>query len=278
MKQFKQLLEEVSDVRLKTNQTLSRIASSPGHPMATAAKAELARRKEQQEAKEVDEISLDALTKKISNSGLDNIKKAMKAGDIKKDLEKLKSKIDPTKPVTNEKTLTPAEKKKREEIAKAIEKDNPDMPMDKKMAIATAQAKKVAEAPDEGAMKRIATTQSNKADRMASTDKKGLETFKKKVAATEDVNEMGPRHTSSPMKDRFGGAVDSKKFGTYKAHMKKHNLDEPTVRMIHKNPDAGESKRMMKNPKYAQAVSLYKNAQRKESTDLTKIRTMLDKE
>lgn len=44
-----------------------------------------------------------------------------------------------------EKTLTPAEKKKREEIAKAIEKDQPDMPMDKKMAIATAQAKKVAE-------------------------------------------------------------------------------------------------------------------------------------
>ena len=44
-----------------------------------------------------------------------------------------------------EKTLTPAEKKKREEIAKAIEKDEPDMPMDKKMAIATAQAKKVAE-------------------------------------------------------------------------------------------------------------------------------------
>jgi predicted secreted protein len=47
-----------------------------------------------------------------------------------------------------EKTLTPAEKKKREEIAKAIEKDQPDMPMDKKMAIATAQAKKVAEKAD----------------------------------------------------------------------------------------------------------------------------------
>ena len=47
-----------------------------------------------------------------------------------------------------EKTLTPAEKKKREEIAKAIEKDDPDMPMDKKMAIATATAKKVAEAVD----------------------------------------------------------------------------------------------------------------------------------
>ncbi len=47
--------------------------------------------------------------------------------------------------VVNEKTLTPAEKKKREDVAKAIERDNPDMPMDKKMAIATATAKKVAE-------------------------------------------------------------------------------------------------------------------------------------
>ena len=45
----------------------------------------------------------------------------------------------------DEKTLTPAEKKKREDVAKAIERDNPDMPMDKKMAIATATAKKVAE-------------------------------------------------------------------------------------------------------------------------------------
>ena len=44
-----------------------------------------------------------------------------------------------------EKTLTPAEKKKREEIAQAIERENPSMPMAKKMAIATAQAKKVAE-------------------------------------------------------------------------------------------------------------------------------------
>ena len=44
-----------------------------------------------------------------------------------------------------EKKLTPAELKKREEIAKAMERDNPDMPMAKKMAIATATAKKVAE-------------------------------------------------------------------------------------------------------------------------------------
>lgn len=44
-----------------------------------------------------------------------------------------------------EKTLTPAEKKKREEIAQAIERENPNMDMAKKMAIATATAKKVAE-------------------------------------------------------------------------------------------------------------------------------------
>ena len=47
-----------------------------------------------------------------------------------------------------EKHLTPAEKTKREEIAQAIHRSNPDMPMAKKMAIATAQAKKVAEALD----------------------------------------------------------------------------------------------------------------------------------
>ena len=44
-----------------------------------------------------------------------------------------------------EKTLTPAELKKREDIAKAIKRENPNMPMAKKMAIATATAKKVAE-------------------------------------------------------------------------------------------------------------------------------------
>lgn len=44
-----------------------------------------------------------------------------------------------------EKTLTPAEKKKREDIAQAMERENPGMDMSKKMAIATAAAKKVAE-------------------------------------------------------------------------------------------------------------------------------------
>jgi hypothetical protein len=51
---------------------------------------------------------------------------------------KRKTKLD-------EKHLTPAERKKREEIAQAMERKNPGMDMGKKMAIATAQAKKVTE-------------------------------------------------------------------------------------------------------------------------------------
>lgn len=46
----------------------------------------------------------------------------------------------------DEKKLTKAELRKREEVAKGIKKSDPKMPMDKKMAIATAVAKKVAEA------------------------------------------------------------------------------------------------------------------------------------
>jgi hypothetical protein len=45
----------------------------------------------------------------------------------------------------DEKTLTSAEMKKREEVARAIERENPKMPMAKKMAIATTTAKRVAE-------------------------------------------------------------------------------------------------------------------------------------
>lgn len=43
-----------------------------------------------------------------------------------------------------ERKLTKAEKDKKEEIAQAMEEDNPDIDMSKKMAIATAQAKKSA--------------------------------------------------------------------------------------------------------------------------------------
>lgn len=47
--------------------------------------------------------------------------------------------------VIQERELTKAEYKKKKEIAKAIEKDDPDMPEDKKYAIATSTAKRVAQ-------------------------------------------------------------------------------------------------------------------------------------
>lgn len=49
----------------------------------------------------------------------------------------------------DEKTLTPAELKKREEIAKAMEREKPGMDKSRKMAIATAVAKRVAEQYDD---------------------------------------------------------------------------------------------------------------------------------
>ena len=46
------------------------------------------------------------------------------------------------KPDVQERKLTDKEMKKREDVAQAIKRDDPDMPMDKKMAIATSVAKK----------------------------------------------------------------------------------------------------------------------------------------
>ena len=92
----------------------------------------------------------------------------MNTTDIKKLMEAYQS-------VVSEKTLTPAEKKKREEIAKAMEKDNPDMPMDKKMAIATATAKRVAEAAGKDIAAKMMKSKTMKA-------------FAPKVAKMKDVS------------------------------------------------------------------------------------------
>lgn len=53
----------------------------------------------------------------------------------------------------------------------------------------------------EGGMKRIATTQSNKADRMAAGDKKGLETFKKKTdeACWDSHKQVGMKKKGNKM-------------------------------------------------------------------------------
>ena len=86
----------------------------------------------------------------------------------------------------------------------------------------------------------------------------------------EEVEQMDEISRSmTPMKKKFGGRVDPKKFDAYKKYMKKNNLDEPTVRMICDDPEAGESKQMMKNPKYKEAVKLYQGCHIKEEVELT---------
>lgn len=105
----------------------------------------------------------DYLDTQVEDAALVNVAKKLK-GASKKHSKQADVIMKHVKDM-EEKVLTPAEKKKREEVAQAIERDNPDMPMDKKMAIATATAKKVAEEADldEGKMKDIVIKQQDKA-------------------------------------------------------------------------------------------------------------------
>jgi hypothetical protein len=262
------------DPRSMSSQTLARAANDPDHPMHNHAKIELQRRRG-----EMQEIDLKTLTKKISNTGMKSTTKAMGADKLKKDLEAMKQKLQKEektfRSLRTEKTLTPAEKKKREEIAKAMEKDNPDMPMDKKMAIATAQAKKVAEAPNEGAMKRMVTTQSNKADRMASTDKKGLETYKKKVNELDNKTlKSYIKKASKDAADRGMDAVDRAKRGDTLGFGKQFVKSRDRVKNVAKAVDKLEA-----TIPDGQTIMTKKPEPTKNDADkIAKIRAMLDKE
>jgi len=115
-------------------------------------------KKVEEEAEQIDEISTDMKNRYMNRASQAAVSATM-AGKYTKGKEKEKfdriaknrkagiKKIVGEEDVS-ERTLTPAEKKKREEIAKAMERDNPGMDMGKKMAIATATAKKVAEEKD----------------------------------------------------------------------------------------------------------------------------------
>ena len=98
----------------------------------------------------------------------------------------------------DEKTLTPAELKKREEIAKAMERENPGMNMGKKMAIATAAAKRVAEGVEQideleqSTLKSLAKKRSDQAFREQDPEKKA--TFSKKA------DKANWRHADAPSK------------------------------------------------------------------------------
>jgi hypothetical protein len=103
------------------------------------------------------------------------------------------------KVVNVEKTLTPAEKKKREEIAKAIERDNPDMPMAKKMAIATTTAKRVAEGKNDYPIYHKTYSGAMQAA-YAFAKKKGFEVDKTDI---DDKVATGPKKPSSGKTNSF---------------------------------------------------------------------------
>jgi hypothetical protein len=96
----------------------------------------------------------------------------------------------------DEKTLTPAEMKKREEVAKAIERENPKMPMGKKMAIATATAKKVAEETEDLMEGEVASKQfqhyHNEASKLLKSIHKGLSDHYDNVTSKKNYNKGEP--------------------------------------------------------------------------------------
>lgn len=101
-----------------------------------------------------------------------------------------------TEDTLDEKTLTPAEMKKREEVAKAIERENPKMPMGKKMAIATATAKKVAEETEELVEGEVAAKQfqhyHNEASKLLKNIHKGLSDHYDNVTSKKGYNSGDP--------------------------------------------------------------------------------------
>lgn len=181
-----------------------------------------------------------------------------------------------TMDLMSEKKLTPAELKKREEIAKAMERENPDMPMGKKMAIATATAKKVAE-EKEGTEPKT-EREKDLADEAEPKDKITMKDvlIKRGVLAKEEMEQMTPEHVQSKMqhharefqkaimkKDHPTAAAHSMKFVEYEKQLRKMQnesveLDEmnetPTgIKIYHKGKTGPEEHTIVFSARDAQA-------------------------
>lgn len=309
MKNLKDIREDSTrDPRGMSKQSLSRIANTPGHPLSSTAKDELARRNVQQEGgmKRIVTTQSNKADRMAAGGkkGLETFKKRPAATEkYDEPQSQAKSMMSPLQKLRLDK-----EKADRDKEGKLKHKSVTSEAVNE---AATPAMKKAADELNSYAKKSGGIDKADfmKAAKMLSSGKAGMalikfvdgqdtEVYEKiirvmakhmgkrtvekmfKVNIREEVKELdeaGPRHTMTTMNKRFGGTVDSKKFDAYKKHMKKHSLDEPTVRMAHQKPDHPESKSMMKNPKYVQALSLYKAAQKNESTDLSKLRSMIEK-
>ena len=123
---------------------------------------------------------------------------------------------------------------------------NPNHPMSTHAKAELARRKIKKAEMGEGAMKRIATTQSNKADRMASGGKKGLETFKKREIQKETKGAPKGYHFTRSGKLRKGDAGAD---GPGGAKLRSDPLDKqrpkiPPLPEAYNEPQ-GQAKRMM---------------------------------
>jgi hypothetical protein len=123
-------------------------------------------------------------------------------------LELLNTKI---KEMLGERKLSKAELKKREEIAGAMERDNPGMKMSKKMAIATAQAKKSADEGIEETNMNNRTTEGKKVDRTGD-GKKNFDDVQvaRMTAGGVPKKKAIAKATSDNMKEGFPTVADAK--------------------------------------------------------------------
>lgn len=136
----------------------------------------------------------------------------------------------------------------------------------------------------EGAMKRIATTQSNKADRMASTDKKGLETYKKKQEAKQDPD-IKDRPGSQPA-GYHSGLTKAQKIARDRQFKKQAKMDDDNPAAYKKAPgDQGAKTKLSKHTKkYRQMFGendnvelAKKRIEREKEMDKKKHDRMMDK-
>jgi hypothetical protein len=133
------------------------------------------------------EANAGKASKKDLKMPLEKLKAIMekKKSEAYKAMLRSQGKMEEEVEQVDEKMLTSAEMKKREEVAKAMERENPGMPMGKKMAIATATAKKVAEELV-GNQHKIDANKNNKIDahdfKLLSAKKKTMKEFVEKLA------------------------------------------------------------------------------------------------
>lgn len=166
--------------------------------------------------------------------------------------------------ILGEKKLTSAEMKKREEVAKAIERENPGMPMAKKMAIATATAKKVAEGVEQidELKKSTITSYINKTvDPVYGIPKGGKEKIQKRLAGLTRAHQRIVGH--KPMTKEEVEKVEEAQETKAEFVARQERLAAASAKTA-QNPE--RQKRLMKIPGYSAAMDLAK----KTTSDMKK--------